>query len=239
MGIFKDLTGQKFGKLTVIKYVGSNKNRHSLYLCKCDCNGDNSEKIIRGISLSNGATQSCGCIRKENTSKFNKETKKKYNTYDLTGEFGIGYTEEGEEFYFDLEDYDKIKNHYWGMNKDGYLITGLDTGEIIQMHRLIMGFPENMQIDHIYHINHDNRKSELRIATNSQNGMNKDISKNNTSGVKGVNYFKATGKWRARIVVDNKEIHLGYYDNFNVAVRIRKLAEKKYFGAYNYKKKTS
>ena len=39
------------------------------------------------------------------------ETFKKYNTYDLSGEYGIGYTSKGEEFYFDLDDYDKIKDY--------------------------------------------------------------------------------------------------------------------------------
>lgn len=36
---------------------------------------------------------------------------KRYNRYDLTGEYGIGYTNQGVEFYFDLEDYDKIKEY--------------------------------------------------------------------------------------------------------------------------------
>ena len=51
-----------------------------------------------------------------------KYNPKKYNKYDLTGKFGIGYTSKGEEFYFDLEDYDKIKNHLWYKDKDGGLI---------------------------------------------------------------------------------------------------------------------
>ena len=39
------------------------------------------------------------------------------NVYDLSGEYGIGYTLKGEEFYFDLEDYDKIKDYCWHINK--------------------------------------------------------------------------------------------------------------------------
>ncbi|WP_368488451.1 hypothetical protein [Clostridium sp. BJN0013] len=41
--------------------------------------------------------------------------KYKYNTYDLTGEYGIGYDAKGNIFYFDLEDYDRIKDFYWAV----------------------------------------------------------------------------------------------------------------------------
>jgi hypothetical protein len=62
MGQFKDLTGQRFGRLTVIKHIGSNKFNKSIFLCKCDCGN---EKIIIGSKLLNGETQSCGCYRKK------------------------------------------------------------------------------------------------------------------------------------------------------------------------------
>lgn len=52
-----DLTGQHFGRLTVLNYVGNRK-----WECKCDCGNT---KIIRGDSLRNGYTNSCGCITKE------------------------------------------------------------------------------------------------------------------------------------------------------------------------------
>ncbi len=58
----EDLTGKKFGRLTVIKRVENDKYNHILYLCKCDCG---KEKIIKGVSLKNGNTKSCGCLQKE------------------------------------------------------------------------------------------------------------------------------------------------------------------------------
>lgn len=57
-----DLIGQKFGRLTVIKRIGSNSHGQSIWLCKCDCGN---EKVIRGYCLSNGHTQSCGCYNME------------------------------------------------------------------------------------------------------------------------------------------------------------------------------
>ena len=54
-----DLTGKKFGKLTVTERVGSDKQGYAIWLCKCDCG---TKKIIRGSSLKGGYTKSCGCI---------------------------------------------------------------------------------------------------------------------------------------------------------------------------------
>src|SRR5574344_527323 len=108
-----DLTNQRFGRLLVLsKYdvVGKGETR---WLCQCDCG--NKCVVSRG-GLKGGKTQSCGCLQKERAS----EIKRKYNTYDLSGEYGIGYTSKGEEFYFDLEDYDKIKDYCWCLNDQDY-----------------------------------------------------------------------------------------------------------------------
>lgn len=54
----RDLTGQTFGKLTVVSFAGSNRRR-VMWLCKCECG---TEKAVRGDSLTSGSTKSCGCI---------------------------------------------------------------------------------------------------------------------------------------------------------------------------------
>jgi hypothetical protein len=58
----KDLTGLKYGRLTVSKYVSQNKSHNSLWLCKCDCGN---EKIVPSPDLRQGKTKSCGCLFKE------------------------------------------------------------------------------------------------------------------------------------------------------------------------------
>ena len=65
--------------------------------------------------------------------------------------------------------------------------------------------------------------------------MNSGISKNNTSGVRGVNYDRDTGQWRVRIQVNNKRISLGSFSDIEKAIRVRQQAEEKYFGEYAYK----
>lgn len=60
------LTGRRFERLTVIKLSHSNKHKNTCWLCKCDCGN---EKIIKGSSLTNERTRSCGCLQKEHLKK--------------------------------------------------------------------------------------------------------------------------------------------------------------------------
>ena len=67
---FKDLSGQKFGRLTVIRYYGRTKWKRALWECLCDCGN---VVIARTDSLKDGAKQSCGCLNSENKSRECKE----------------------------------------------------------------------------------------------------------------------------------------------------------------------
>lgn len=235
IGGLKDLTNQRFGRLVVVEraedYVQSSGHKSPQWLCKCDCG---KEVIILGGSLTrkNHNTKSCGCIQREKVIK----NLKKYNTYDLSGEYGIGYTSKGEEFYFDLEDYDLIKDYCWYIDSHGYVIAGYSHYDSIKMHRLITDCPDGLTVDHIHGVSsrHDNRKLNLRVATIQENSMNCKISKNNTSGVTGVHFNKNINKWIARIGYRNKRINLGSFDNFEDAVKTRKEAEDRYFGEFSY-----
>lgn len=233
----KDLTGQKFGRLTVIErakdYVSPKGQIQAQWLCECDC--DNKTRlIVRGCNLNSKNTMSCGCFREETSSKNNK----KYNTYDLSGDYGIGYTSKREEFYFDLEDYDKIKNYCWYIDASGYVITDIRTNEsrkTIGMHRFVTDCPVDLIPDHIHgnKTRHDNRKSNLRIVTRNQNNMNKTKQSNNTSGTTGVYWNDNWNKWVAQIVV-NKQNYQSGFDSFDDAVKQRKEWENIYFGEFSY-----
>lgn len=234
IGRFIDLTGQKFNKLTVIKrvedYISPNGHHYVQWLCKCDCGKD---VVVLSSNLKSGHTKSCGCY---NIEMIVKRTKK-YNTYDLSGEYGIGYTSNGDEFYFDLEDYDKIKDYCWCLNNDGYVVSyPSNSKKIITMHRLIMGFPESyLSVDHKNGENtkNDNRKSNLRIATYSQNNMNKGIRNDNKSGITGVCWHKKDKKWAAEISV-NKKRYRKKFKNLEDAIKQRKEWEEMYFGEFSY-----
>lgn len=227
MGKFKDLIGQRFGRLVVIKraedYISPSGRKYIRWKCKCDCGND---IIVYGSNLGKGHTMSCGCLNREVA----KERMGKNNTYDLTKEYGIGYTVKGEEFYFDLEDYNLIKDYYWYKNDQRYLLA-YTKNKTLRMHKL---FIKGQYIDHINGNTSDNRKDNLRVATKSQNAMNKDLQSNNTSGVTGVYWKSQLNKWISYITVNGKYIYLGCFEKFVDAVKARKEAEEKYFGEYSF-----
>lgn len=91
-----------------------------------------------------------------------------------------------------------------------------------------------MDVDHVNHDTTDNRKKNLRIATRSQNMMNRKIYSNNTSGTVGVKQYGTNNKWSADISVNGTRIYLGSFENYDDAVKSRKQAEEKYFGKWSY-----
>lgn len=248
----EDLTNKKFNKLLVLyqaeDYISKNKKRYAMWHCLCDCG---KEVDVLQQSLKSGRTKSCGCLNSLRMKEYNKRNKK-YNTYDLESkEYGIGYTSKGEEFIFDKEDYDKIKDYCWcirhSANKhidgtvdkdDLKVITNIRNNDgsrkSLLLHQLILETDDNHIPDHINGNGLDNRKSNLRIATMSQNAMNKKLAYNNTSNVTGVDYVKRFNKWRARIRIDGVVHYLGYYVNKKDAIKARKEAENKYFGEFSY-----
>lgn len=238
MGKFIDMTGQKFGRLTVVcraeDHVQPNGVRSVMWRCKCDCGN---EVTTSGMSLRRKQTQSCGCLHKECAAERGHKNKK-YNTYDLSGEFGIGYTLKGEEFYFDLEDYDLIKDYCWFINEDGYVMSNSNERKMIRFHRLILPIEEFEQVDHIKHHTNDNRKSQIRIVTGTQNNMNRTKQSNNTSGVTGVYWDTTRQRWYAEIMINKSKIYLGVFVKFEDAVKARKEAEEKYFGEFSYNNST-
>lgn len=231
----QDLVGKRFGRLTVVEqaedYVISSGKRCAQWICRCDCGN---EHIVRGYSLKNGDTKSCGCLAREKTVERNK----KHNTYDLSGDYGIGRTVNGKEFYFDLEDYEKIKNHYWYFNSQGYVVAhDAIKKNKIRLHRLVMGFPDmSYDVDHIHgkDTKNDNRKSNLRICLHQENMMNIGIRNNNASGVTGVCWDNTRKKWMAYITYKDNKFHKRF-DNFEDAVNQRQKWKNEYFGEFGYK----
>lgn len=60
-----DLTGQRFGRLVVLKFDHVDSRGQAYWICKCDCGN---ARVVRAGHLRNGATQSCGCMKREKTS---------------------------------------------------------------------------------------------------------------------------------------------------------------------------
>ena len=149
----------------------------------------------------------------------------------------MGYTIKNEPFYFDLEDYDKIKDIYWRITNVGY-VAGNDKGKVVLMHRIIMNAPDyktiKLDVDHINHCTIDNRKANLRLISHQQNLMNQKCNCTNKCKHKGIYYDKERKKWRAEIKYNSKKYRLGRFNTLEEAIEARKQAETKFFGEFAY-----
>ena len=108
----------------------------------------------------------------------------------------------------------KIGNILGNKNHDGYMRIKINYTHY-SSHRLawlyVYGkFPDN-EIDHINRIKNDNRLINLREASTSQNGINKSLTKRNTSNFKGVTFNKKANKWQAQATLNKKTYYLGIY----------------------------
>ena len=100
------------------------------------------------------------------------------------------------------------------------------------MHRMILGlgYGDERKADHENHDTLDNRRSNLRVATTSQNGSNSRVRKDNTSGFKGVGY--RGGRFLAYIRVNGKRSYLGTYGTAVEAALAYDAAAREHFGEY-------
>jgi HNH endonuclease/AP2 domain len=108
---------------------------------------------------------------------------------------------------------------------------------VTSLHRVIYEYyhgsiPKGFEIDHINQDKLDNRLENLRLATRSQNSQNKSKQKNNTSGFKGAYWHKENKKWNAAITVNNKLIHLGFFETPELAHETYKQAAIELHGEF-------
>lgn len=241
------LKNQRFGRLLVIdldtekmnelyrkKENGEIKNHNTFWVCKCDCG--NIVSVSRS-NLKSSITKSCGCYK---TEQLHKTKNAKYNTWIFNDDIVEGYTFKGEKFIIDSDDYLKVKNYCWRKDAHGYIVANnKKDNNSIKIYRLIMNANKGDVIDHINQDKTNNRKSNLRFVTKSQNNTNIKRRKDNKSGYTGVKYDKRNLKWKAQISYNNKRIHLGTYDKIEDAINARRNAElkihKEYSGEINRK----
>lgn len=121
------------------------------------------------------------------------------------------------------------------VNDQGYIVIAV-SGAQHHAHRLawlyMTGEWPTLQVDHRNLDKGDNRWSNLRLATASQNGQNSPPKSNNTSSCKGVSWYAAGKKWRARLVLNKREISLGYFDDFEDAKAAYEKAASEHFGEF-------
>lgn len=149
-----DLTGRKFGYLTVIKKSGHHLRKSGrkdvLWECQCDCG---SITNVSKSNLLNGGTTSCGCVQKQNRYKPHRS-----NIIKHYGDYCSIELYDKSVALFDIEDLDKICDVRWHLNASGYACNSKG----VPMHKTITECLDCSEVIHHKNKNKlDNRKSNL------------------------------------------------------------------------------
>ncbi len=203
---WKDLTGQRYGSLTVIELMPSEPGKHRMWRCKCDCGGETVSSTYR---LTTGLTSHCGCRK----------------IRDLTGQ------RFGKLTVLGLSD----KRAPRGKRTVILWECLCDCGEITyKATDTLKNDDVNMcsNCAGAYNASHARKSAGFTDGTQLSKLRDMKPAANNPSGVRGVQFHKQSNKWRARIKFKGKEIGLGYYHDFQDAVDARKKAEEEYYGAF-------
>jgi len=136
----------------------------------------------------------------------------------------------------DAEDYEELSRYKWHVNKGGRTdyAKSQKKGKAIKMHRLLMRAPKGLFVDHINHNGLDNRKSNLRLCTRIENLRNQLPRRGGASQYKGVGWHKKSKKFVARIYMEGKRMHLGYFDDEIEAAKAYDKKAKELFGEFAF-----
>lgn len=152
---------------------------------------------------------------------------RKHNVIEQQGDTIIMFDEKGNFTLIDAEDYIKVKDIYWYQEINGYWRGYNGTRAKLLLHRCILEAPKGLVVDHINHKRFDNRKTNIRLCSQSQNLMNR---KHNC-----IYYEKERNKWRARLEHLGKRYDLGRYSTKEEALAVIKDFKEKHFKEFYYR----
>lgn len=145
---------------------------------------------------------------------------------------------QGLEAMADAADATLLERHNWNasrMRGEHVYATAADfrggKWTTLRMHRLLLDASPETDVDHISMNTLDNRRANLRVCTRSLNLANKKVRRDSASGLKGV-FRHQSGRFRAKIKVDGRQIHLGYFTTMEEAKNAYNEAARLHFGEF-------
>ena len=148
--------------------------------------------------------------------------KKHIRPIRVEGQLAYVTLTKGYEAVIDATDVPLVEGFNWKAQIDSHTVYANRTGprprrENIIMHRVLMGFPVGLEVDHRDGNGLNNRRANLRDATVSQNRSNRKLGPGNKAKLKGVSWHKLAGKWQAHITANKKHVYLGLFNDADAA----------------------
>ena len=132
----------------------------------------------------------------------------------------------------DDENFEWLNQFKWHLSSSGYAVRKIGPAgkqRNIYMHRIVLKCPNNKETDHINRNRIDNQRTNLRIASRSQNASNRECPR--SSDYRGIQH-RTVNSWRATIRINGKSFSLGHFASSKLAALAYDRAAKKYFGEF-------
>ncbi len=224
--------GEEYGWLTILGEGARDKRNRRTVHVRCRCG---KEYDTQSVLLKRSAEPKCRWCA--NRIKAQMSHGSPNYRFEVDGAVAVGTLPSGDHFVIDAEDIPLVSQRHWYKKSDqNYIISdSKDGGRLIQrirLHRFLMGLSENDErvVDHINRNPMDCRKSNMRIATQSQNCLNKSIRSDNNTGYIGVS--KNSGKYEADIWIAGQYIRLGRANEPKICAQMYNHAAKLLFGEF-------
>lgn len=211
-----EFVGKRFGKLTVLRLAERGNDRRWECLCDCGNNLTVSTHVLKTRNI-NALCPKCRRVK-----------------YVNHGEYVEGTLPNGKTFKIDVEDYDKCLPYQWNSDRKGYILCWYPgkNEHVLRLHNLVRQPAPGCTNDHINRDKSDNRKSNLRDSTPSENSINRRRRTDNSSGYVGVQLSSHKTKWYAFITRNKRRVYIGSFATAEEALQARIEAEKLHYGEF-------